>query len=232
MILGQLVHSKETTGIPFAHIINLNSNRGTFADKNGFFSINAEAGDKIYFRAIGFQSDTVEINQNHLQALENQFFLDENIQTLKTVVISEASYPTILRKQPEGILIPGLNTKLPKAETDTILVEPVFPKVHHYALGMLSSPFTTLYIAFSKEEKEKRKIAKILYKEQQEQLTDQKFNKHFSTEAISKLLNIETEEAEAFLLKIKKDTILIKRQNSRAIEKDISLMYFDYLNKK
>lgn len=53
--------NEELLPLPYANVLVLDHNRGTYSDFNGFFSIVVEKGDKVEFSAIGYQSITFQI---------------------------------------------------------------------------------------------------------------------------------------------------------------------------
>ncbi len=48
--------SDDPLPIPYSHVIVDHTHRGTFADKNGFFSLVVQKGDSLTFSAVGFKS--------------------------------------------------------------------------------------------------------------------------------------------------------------------------------
>ncbi|WP_053406052.1 carboxypeptidase-like regulatory domain-containing protein [Persicobacter sp. CCB-QB2] len=199
LLHGQLLNANNQESIPFAHIVNISQKKGAISDEIGYFSINAQQGDTLCFRVLGYKTDTITLSRAQLEAISTKFRLEEETRKLANVNIYSYDNSAMFRKKPEPYYIPGINMNLNPPKKDTLLQKPRDPKAYEYAIGAIFNPVSTLYSAFSKKEDETRKMAKVLYEEQQEQLTNQKFNKYFSPEAISKLLNIETEEAEAFL---------------------------------
>ena len=53
--------NEELLPLPYANVLVMNHNRGTYSDFNGFFSIVVEKGDKVEFSAVGYQSITFQI---------------------------------------------------------------------------------------------------------------------------------------------------------------------------
>ena len=51
----------EPLPIPYAHVGVENTRRGTYADRNGFFSLVVQKGDKLVFSAVGFKSAHYEV---------------------------------------------------------------------------------------------------------------------------------------------------------------------------
>ena len=53
--------NEELLPIPYANVLVMDHNRGTYSDFNGFFSIVVEKGDSVEFSAIGYQSIIFQI---------------------------------------------------------------------------------------------------------------------------------------------------------------------------
>jgi hypothetical protein len=76
--------------LPFAHIIILNSGRGTITDKEGKFSFVTVEKDTIMFSTMGFKKSYVQIPSN----LEKPFFTRDVIMLRDTFMIAEVEiYP-------------------------------------------------------------------------------------------------------------------------------------------
>jgi hypothetical protein len=54
---GVIITSDSLTAIPLAHIIVINSMRGTISDFNGYFSFVAKKLDTVEFSAVGYKAD-------------------------------------------------------------------------------------------------------------------------------------------------------------------------------
>ena len=54
---GVIITSDSLTAIPLAHIIVINSMRGTVSDFNGYFSFVAKKLDTVEFSAVGYKAD-------------------------------------------------------------------------------------------------------------------------------------------------------------------------------
>jgi len=52
---------EELLPLPYANILVVDHNRGTYSDFNGFFSIVVEKGDKVEFSAVGYQTIEFQI---------------------------------------------------------------------------------------------------------------------------------------------------------------------------
>ena len=53
--------NEELLPIPYANVLVMDHNRGTYSDFNGFFSIVVEKGDSVEFSAVGYQSIIFQI---------------------------------------------------------------------------------------------------------------------------------------------------------------------------
>ena len=53
--------NEELLPIPYANVLVIEHNRGTYSDFNGFFSIVVEKGDSVEFSAVGYQPVVFQI---------------------------------------------------------------------------------------------------------------------------------------------------------------------------
>ena len=80
--------NEELLPIPYANVLVMDHNRGTYSDFNGFFSIVVEKGDSVEFSAVGYQSvifqipDTLTDNRYSLV----QLMTEDTINLPETVV--------------------------------------------------------------------------------------------------------------------------------------------------
>lgn len=56
--------------LPYAHVINQNTNRGTISDAEGIFTITGYIGDTIKFSSIGFQNNLYVIKSEQIIKVE------------------------------------------------------------------------------------------------------------------------------------------------------------------
>lgn len=91
---GYVMTSDSLHGLPFVHILNLETGMGITSKADGFFSIVGREGDRIRFSSVGYNSDVYEIPEN----LEGYKYSIIKLLTKDTIYIPETviyPWPTI-----------------------------------------------------------------------------------------------------------------------------------------
>lgn len=91
---GYVMTSDSLQGLPFVHIINLETGMGITSKADGFFSIVGREGDRIRFSSVGYNADVYTIPEN----LEGYKYSIIKLLTKDTVYIPETviyPWPTI-----------------------------------------------------------------------------------------------------------------------------------------
>jgi hypothetical protein len=93
---GVILTSDSLRAIPLAHIIVVNSRRGTVSDFSGYFSFVAKKRDTVEFSAVGFKTDRFIIPDT----INNNRYSMIQLMTADTIFLSETViYPWPTRQQ-------------------------------------------------------------------------------------------------------------------------------------
>lgn len=84
---GKIISITDKKPLPSAHIINLNSVRGTITNNDGQFEIPAVVNDTIFISYIGFQSIKLKITNDLLKGNELEIAIHEKIVKIEEVVV-------------------------------------------------------------------------------------------------------------------------------------------------
>lgn len=108
---GVVVTSDSLKPIPFAHIV-INSNKGTIADFNGFFSFVARPKDIIVFSAVGFKKTYYVVPDT----LTKEYYTMFHVLHRDTIYLPETViYPW---PSPEQFRMAFINLKIPEDDYD------------------------------------------------------------------------------------------------------------------
>ncbi len=192
---------EESTGepLPYVNVYVKKSRIGTITDTSGYFLLSASINDTIIFSSLGYDKKYVILTDS---ATDNNkplvVFMDSKIYELKSVeVIALRKY-----KQLEYEIT---NMRLP--DDDYIYAANNFPfrpaDIDYYTrsstpmsgIGIIFSPITALYDMFSKEGKEKQKLAELQEKDYLNTLIDEKI----STALVMKITGLDQEETNMFI---------------------------------
>ncbi|WP_422091218.1 carboxypeptidase-like regulatory domain-containing protein [Tenacibaculum ovolyticum] len=72
-----------------AHIINLNTNKGTFTNELGEFRILVKKNDSLHISFIGYKTTSFMVKDNHFGMVQNSFILKKETYELDEVVLKK-----------------------------------------------------------------------------------------------------------------------------------------------
>jgi len=194
-VVGKLLSARDTSVIGQAHIVCLETNKGTVSDFEGDFKLTVKRDDNIIVSAIGYKWDTLKTSNlasvNHLT-----FFLKPKIYQLGEVQVYPFSNNPLEFKQhflalniennqfDSAIKLPN-NRKVGKITAPTV------------GFGLaFTSPITWLYNMFSKEANAKREYIRLLKEDEYRAKLAIKYNK----EIIAQLTGlVDDDEIKAFM---------------------------------
>lgn len=176
-ITGRVIAVKDTSGISYAHVLNLTYPSGTISDQVGNFTIVCHYGDTLQFSSVGFEHSYLATGRLDATDVEHsvRIRLMTKIYQLPTVTI----FPFSTRA---GLMRAFLAMRLPDKDIREMEITKRL-KVRSEEVGgsasyglTLPGPATILYDLFSKEAKNRRKFEKILKQESIDKLIDKRFN--------------------------------------------------------
>lgn len=160
-VTGTLRDSTNNEPIPHAHVANISQNKGTSTTLNGNFRLPAQVGDTLVFSAVGFQSLGWIVKASWFSQ-SPVLKLPQDTVLLNEVIVGELPSEEVFKQrilnfEPEDTAFWYHGMDEPKPHNNSPLTEqqinnPLFAAFH---------PTDFLYLKFSKQEKEKRKIHKI-----------------------------------------------------------------------
>ncbi len=84
---GQIIHATNKKPLSAAHVLNLNSVKGTITDDKGFFKLPTRVNDTILVSYLGYSSIKLKITNDLLKGNELEIALYEKPEEIKEVVI-------------------------------------------------------------------------------------------------------------------------------------------------
>jgi len=84
---GRVISNNDNKPLQSAHIVNLNSIRGTITNSKGEFEIPAQANDTIFISYIGFQSVKLKITRDLLKGNELEIAIHEKVVNINEVTV-------------------------------------------------------------------------------------------------------------------------------------------------
>lgn len=173
LIRGTLVEHDSNTVMPFVYIICKSSGNGTMTDNDGKFSLYSNENDTLICSYIGYSKLYLAVKdlkpdaKGEVKLVMNKMFIN-----LNTVAVSTFKVKPYERDYMKKIIDESRIRKM------------------DYAM----SPFTALYMNYSKEGRQIRKLAKIF----EDLLTEEEVQKKLSPEILRELTGDDKIDYEAF----------------------------------
>jgi hypothetical protein len=173
---GRVTAVRDTTGISYAHVLNLSNPYGTICDQNGDFTFNCNRGDTLQISAVGYE--TYRFATNNLDPSKP----DSKIRIRLMTKIYQLPSVTILPfRTKEGMKRYFVNMQLPDKDKREIALSHL--NITREEVGAipqsgltLEGPISLLYDLFSKEAKQRKKMAKLLAQDNINQQLAKRYN--------------------------------------------------------
>lgn len=202
-------------------VVNLRNHVGTSSGRNGYFSINAQPGDPIYFRSIAHVPDTYFVSGDEV---EKRIFLRVKLRRatlqLKQQEVYAISYSTFKHEI--------INMEL--KDTESVYIPPMLGYVEpNQSFAIIRfSPFTAIYNNFSKAGKEQKKLAKLLAEDKRQEFLDSIYKRKF----VLNFLELPSHEMDDFIDYCNLSPQLLGRLTDFELLMALSECYEGYLRKK
>jgi hypothetical protein len=160
---GKVVESDSNTVMPYVYIINKSSGNGAMSDEFGKFSIIANDNDTLICSYVGHSK--LQLPVSKLKKGDNHLLV-----VMKTLPVSlQAVTVTVFKLKPY------------EREYMNSIIEDTKRRLK--PLNIVQSPITALYMQFSREGKELRKLSRIF----EDLLIEEEVQKKFNPEILRKL---------------------------------------------
>jgi len=173
---GRLFSMIDSSFVQASNIYTLPGKRGGISDKNGYFYMRITTLDTLYISTIGYRTYTIIcsklIEENNLRL---QIFLEPKIYDLEQVDI--VSFLTYEEFKVELLKIPLKEEFDPDFSFESSLYAQLLkaPASGNFGIG-INGPFTALSNRFSKEGRERIKLAQVKAEQKKEDYIFSKFN--------------------------------------------------------
>jgi hypothetical protein len=173
---GRLFSMIDSSFVPASNIYTLPGKKGGISDKNGYFYMQITSLDTLYISTIGYRTYTIIcrklIEEKNLRL---QIFLEPKVYELQGVDI--VSFLTYEEFKVELLKIPLKESVEFDFSFESSLYAQLLraPASGNFGIG-INGALTGLYDHFSREGKEKRKLAQIILEDKKSEYLFTKFN--------------------------------------------------------
>jgi hypothetical protein len=161
ILKGQIIHAENKKVLSAAHILNLNTVKGTITSDVGYFELPTRVNDTILVSYLGYSSIKLKITNDLLKGNELEIALYEKPQNIREVVIRSTNLIGVLEIDVKQV---------PKDRFTRIHInglpqtyEVGRPKSKNFSspVAALFQPVDFLYNLFGKKPKQLRKLQKL-----------------------------------------------------------------------
>jgi len=173
---GRVTAVRDTSGISYAHVLNLSHPYGTICDQNGDFTFTCNRGDTLQISAVGYE--TYHFATNNLDPSKPESKIRIRLMTKIYVLPSVTILPFHTR---EGMRRFFINMQLPDKDKREIALSHLNIKREEVGArpqsGLtLPGPVSLLYDLFSKEAKQRKKYEKLVAQDNINQMIAKRYN--------------------------------------------------------
>jgi hypothetical protein len=172
--LGNLYEKESFQPVPYAHIINLNSNRATISDTLGNFDIVLSPGDTLMITSIGYEQKHYQYPGQWKKVIFRSIPLKRKTYSISKVEVTPWGTYADFKNRFMNLDINSPKEKIHPLLWEDLPQKPDKPKVSEPGIN---SPVSMIYNMFSEEAKERRKYRELLKKQRRAEKIRSKFNR-------------------------------------------------------
>lgn len=180
VLKGVVVNTKTKKVLSAAHVLNLNSVRGTITNEKGFFELTTKANDTVLVSYTGFESIKLKITNDLLKGNELEIGLNEKPQKVKEIVIRSAKLIGILEVDVK--MVP--QDKFTRIHLNGLpqTYEVGRPQKISSPIAKLLNPIDMVYNLFGKKPKQLKKLQKLKKEDDLRKMLAGKFDREVMME--------------------------------------------------
>ncbi len=174
---GKIISIIDRKPLQSAHIINLNSVKGTVTTNKGLFEIPAKVNDTIFVSYIGYQSVKLKITNDLLKGNELEIAIHEKIVNIDEITIKSHKLIGVLvvdaKNVPQNSYSRIHINGLPQAYE----IGNSYNRNYNSGLGALFNPVDFWYNKFGKKPKELKRLKKMKESDQMRNIMEQNYSR-------------------------------------------------------
>ncbi|MGC9331710.1 MAG: carboxypeptidase-like regulatory domain-containing protein [Bacteroidales bacterium] len=196
VVSGYVKDAQTDSVLPLVNVFNPRTHKGTITDNSGFFRYYAFRGDTLILSSMGYVKSYIPVSDTTYHPITDIFYMHQDVFNIPEVNICGLSRYEQLRydiKHLGNASKPVLNARknLPEINHDVLS----FSSRRTDNFGVVASPITALYNAFSKEGREQRKLLEL----RRQDALKKAIEPHFNKEMVMRITGLPPEEAEEFM---------------------------------
>lgn len=182
----------------YANVWNNTNKNGTITDTAGNFRLYAYPGDTIRISSMGYVPFRWQVPDSAVMSVFHIFDLEPAVYRLREVPVYGLNKFEKLKYEIKNMKLPEDDISFANRNFPDREVDGAYYQRDPNSFGLVLSPITALYNAFSKEAKEQRKLRELLERDRIRREVEKKYN----VEMIMRITGLDKSEAEQFMKKI------------------------------
>ena len=221
---GQIIHALSKYPLSAAHVLNLNTVKGTITNEKGFFELPTKTNDTILVSYLGFSSIKLKITNDLLKGNELEIALYEKPEEIKEVIIKSTKLIGVLeidiKQVPKDRFTRIHINGLPQT------YEVGNPKSKNFSspIAALFQPIDFLYNLFGKKPKQLRKLQKLKKEDNLRKMLAGKFDR----EVMMEYLDMDRQELTDLLVDCSYSDSFIKKASDLQMIEAVLDCYENY----
>lgn len=213
---GRIINAADSTGIPYANIVNNRYRGGTITNNDGYFSLDVLNIDSLIVTSVGYEKKVIYIPHDYMG------------QAVLTFTMNPVSYAVgeVEVKGERPSLDMGLGTGKP-VEIPTELRGDAYNE-RPPVIAALFNPISYWQYYLSRREREKRDVREAMALQQNWEMHAQNYNK----EMVMMLTGIDEAEADSFMVWFNAQNVLPYTATEYEVRASIKYYYEQYKREK
>lgn len=176
VVSGWVLDVDNDSLLPFANIYNPVKMKGTMSKTNGEFRYFAFPGDTLWISSMGYYPLAYLVPDCPGEEIRDSFYLKEKIFRIPDVeIVALTRYEKLrfdVKKMKISVEVSNARKNFPFINQNVL----AFHERNNDNFGFVGSPISALYEAFSKEGKERRKLAKLKAGDKVKEEVEERYN--------------------------------------------------------
>ena len=221
---GQIIHAESKKVLSAAHILNLNTVKGTITNDKGFFEIPTKANDTILVSYLGYASIKLKITNDLLKGNELLIALYEKPEEIREIVIKSTNLIGVLEIDIKQVPKDRFTRIKINGLPQTYEVGKPKPKDYSSPIAALFQPVDFLYNLFGKKPKQLKKLQKLKSEDDLRKMLAGKFDR----EVMMEYLKMDSQELTELLTDCNYSEYFIKKASDLQMIEAVLDCYENY----
>ena len=174
---GKIISISDSKPLQSAHIINLNSVKGTITNSKGLFEIPAKVNDTIFVSYIGYQSVKLKITNDLLKGNELEIAIHEKIVNIDEITIKSHNLIGVLVVDAKNVPQDSYSRIHINGLPQAYEVGNAYNRSYNSGLGAIFNPVDFWYNKFGKKPKELKRLKKLKEGDQMRNIMEQNYSR-------------------------------------------------------